>query len=133
MVDFARTLNIIFSLYMKYHRVLTGRLIKRFRQKKGLSQMALAELIGVSYQQVQKYESGRSSISIERLQDIARALDIPVTMFFPSEKEALSEEESPYCELTEEEKRLLEHFRRIKDRNTKKAILRIIEETSKEK
>lgn len=120
---------------MKEYRNLIGRLIKRFRFRKGLSQMGLAELIGVSYQQIQKYESGKSSISIERLFDIAEALDIPVTRFFPSEKEVLSEsvakvtvEESPYGELTEDEKRLLEFFRKIKDRNTKKAILKILEE-----
>lgn len=113
---------------MKTQRVFIGKLIKRFRQQKGLSQMGLAELIGVSYQQVQKYESGKSSISIERLLDIAEALDIPVSRFFPSERELLSEEESSYGELTEEEKRLLEFFRSIKDRNIRKAILRILEE-----
>ncbi len=112
---------------MKDHRNLIGRLIRRFRLQKGISQMGLAELIGVSYQQVQKYESGKSSISIERLLDIAEALDIPVSRFFPSEKELLYEEESPYGELTEEEKKLLELFRRIKDRNTKKALFRILE------
>lgn len=113
---------------MKDYRNLIGRLIKRFRLQKGISQMGLAELIGVSYQQVQKYESGKSSISIERLLDIAEALDIPVIRFLPSGKEVLSEEESPYSELTEEEKKLLELFRKIKDRNTRKAIFRILEE-----
>lgn len=113
---------------MKKERVLTGKLIKKFRQQKGLSQMALAELLGISYQQVQKYESGKSSITIERLLEIAEALDIPLSRFFPSEKELLSEEESPYGELTEEEKRLIELFRKIKDRNTRRAILKILEE-----
>ncbi len=113
---------------MKDRSNLIGRLIRRFRLQKGLSQMGLAELIGVSYQQVQKYESGKSSISIERLIDIAEALDMPVSKFFPSEKELLSEEESPYGELTGEEKRLLELFRKIEDRNTRKAVFRILEE-----
>lgn len=113
---------------MKGYKNIIGRLIKRFRLQKGISQMGLAEMIGVSYQQVQKYESGKSSISIERLLDIAEALDVPVTRFFPSEKEILSEEESFYGELTDEEKRLLQLFRRIKDRNTKKAVFKILEE-----
>lgn len=113
---------------MKTNMGLIGKLIKRFRQQKGLSQMGLTELIGVSYQQVQKYESGKSSISIERLIDIAEALDIPLSRFFPSEKEHLSEEESTYSELTEEEKRLIELFRNIKDRNTRKALFTILEE-----
>lgn len=48
----------------------------------GLSQTALAQNIGVSFQQVQKYESGRNRISSSRLSEIAAALDVPMTYFF---------------------------------------------------
>ncbi|MCX7792786.1 MAG: helix-turn-helix domain-containing protein [Thermodesulfovibrionales bacterium] len=122
-----RAVHIIFRLRVKNQRNLIGRLIKKYRQQKGLSQMALAEKIGVSYQQIQKYESGKNSITAERLIAISEALGIPVHKFFPSEKEVLSEEESPYGVLSEEEIKLIEHFRNIKDRNKRKAIFTILE------
>ena len=48
----------------------------------GLTQMELARAIGVTFQQVQKYESGTSRISAGRLSAIAQALQVPVTYFF---------------------------------------------------
>lgn len=44
--------------------------------------MALAEAIGVTFQQVQKYEKGTNRVGASRLQQIADALDAPVSYFF---------------------------------------------------
>jgi len=44
--------------------------------------MALAEALGITFQQVQKYENGTNRISASRLQDIARILAVPVSLFF---------------------------------------------------
>ena len=52
------------------------------RQALGLSQTALAERVGVSFQQIQKYETGANRVSASRLWDIADALDVPVSFFF---------------------------------------------------
>lgn len=52
-----------------------GAVIRRVRQRTGITQEALAERIGMSYQQVQKYETGVNRISVSRLFDIAEALD----------------------------------------------------------
>ncbi len=106
---------------------LIGQVIKRYRTMAGLSQMRLGEMIGVSYQQIQKYESGRSTMSLERLIEIADALKIPVTKFLPPRVEQVSEEEIPYSELSEEEKRLIELFRQIKSREMRKALFKILE------
>ncbi len=49
-----------------------------------MDQGELALFMGVSAQQLQKYETGRSRIGAGRLQHIAKKLDVPVTSFFES-------------------------------------------------
>ena len=48
----------------------------------GLSQQRLADCLGLSFQQVQKYEKGANRLSASRLHDLARLLDVPVSYFF---------------------------------------------------
>ncbi len=59
----------------------------------GLSQERLGERLGVTFQQVQKYEKGMNRIGASRLQQIAEILDVPPSFFFedapPVETEAL--------------------------------------------
>jgi transcriptional regulator with XRE-family HTH domain len=59
-----------------------GRLVRRRRQILGMTQYQLAEIVGVRFQQIQKYESGINKLSAARLWMIARALDVPVTYFY---------------------------------------------------
>jgi transcriptional regulator with XRE-family HTH domain len=47
-----------------------------------MSQEILAERLGVTFQQVQKYEKGLNRIAAGRLYDIAGALDLPIEAFF---------------------------------------------------
>jgi predicted transcriptional regulator len=56
-----------------------GRKIRALRLQRGLSQTSLAEGIGLTFQQVQKYEKGTNRVSAGRLQKIAEMLDTPVT------------------------------------------------------
>ena len=62
--------------------ILIGRRIRQFRKAKGLSQAQLARVLGISFQQVQKYESGQNRIGAGRLWAIATALEIPIATFF---------------------------------------------------
>jgi transcriptional regulator with XRE-family HTH domain len=48
----------------------------------GLSQEKLGEAIGLTFQQVQKYERGANRIGASRLYELSRVLDVPVTFFF---------------------------------------------------
>lgn len=57
--------------------VAVGARIRLRRQEIGMSQQALAEQLGVSFQQVQKYERGANRISASMLVRTARALDCP--------------------------------------------------------
>ena len=59
-----------------------GSRIAAVRAAQGLSQTALGQAIGVSFQQVQKYEKGRNRIGASRLQRIADQLKVPVETFF---------------------------------------------------
>lgn len=59
-----------------------GRQIRTARQAKGLNQGALGEILGISFQQVQKYESGENRISASRLWEIAKGLDTPISALF---------------------------------------------------
>ena len=59
-----------------------GRKIRALRLERGLSQSNLADGIGLTFQQVQKYEKGTNRVSAGRLQRIAEMLKIPVTFFY---------------------------------------------------
>lgn len=62
--------------------VKLGGRVRARRIEIGMSQESLADHLGVTFQQVQKYEKGANRISASRLFDIAKALDIPVCDFF---------------------------------------------------
>ena len=59
-----------------------GRRVKLRRTLLRISQEQLAGDIGVTFQQVQKYESGHNRVSASRLYDISRVLDCPISYFF---------------------------------------------------
>ena len=59
-----------------------GRLIRARRLLAGLSQTELANSIGVTFQQLQKYEKGGNRVAPGRLYRIAEKLNAPVTFFF---------------------------------------------------
>lgn len=62
--------------------VRIGQRIRSRRLQIGMSQERLADLLGVTFQQVQKYEKGINRVAATRLFDIAAALDMPVVEFF---------------------------------------------------
>lgn len=59
-----------------------GKRIKLRRSILGLSQKDLAETVGVSFQQIQKYEQGKNRVSASRLYDISQRLQVDVSFFF---------------------------------------------------
>lgn len=96
-----------------------GRRIRSFRHGAGLSQEALAELVGVSFQQVQKYESGHTTLNILKLQQVADALKVQVSDFFEFAP-------SKCVRLTGEEDQLLHAFRKVKNAGLKSCILKLV-------
>lgn len=64
-----------------------GSRVRARRKLLRLSQVGLAERIGVTFQQIQKYEKGINRIGASRLQTIAETLGVPVQFFFENESE----------------------------------------------
>lgn len=58
-----------------------GQRVRTRRLEIGMSQERLAELLGLTFQQVQKYEKGVNRIAVSRLIDIADALELPAAAF----------------------------------------------------
>ena len=109
-----------------------GRRVRTQRLTKGLSQTELGEKIGVTFQQVQKYEKGTNRIGAGRLSRIAEVLEVPVTYFFPSEDEpafpASDQESSPFALLsTSGAIQLVRAYSRIQGGNARAALVQIAE------
>ncbi|MBB5765381.1 helix-turn-helix domain-containing protein [Methylorubrum thiocyanatum] len=61
---------------------IVGLRITTLRKARGLSQTALGTAVGVTFQQVQKYEKGLNRVGAGRLSEIAQLLEVPVSAFF---------------------------------------------------
>ncbi len=67
--------------------VAIGARLRLERTSRGMSQEKLAEAIGVTFQQIHKYENGTNRIAVSTLWKIADALSVPWVDFMPSEQE----------------------------------------------
>jgi transcriptional regulator with XRE-family HTH domain len=119
--------------------VEVGHRIRIERLARGLSQTALANQLGVTFQQVQKYEKGVNRVGAGRLTKIAEVLGVPVGTFF-SGKEVLESEQakgganepSPLKLLTVSGAfRLLRAYAEIEDGELRRAIVDLVEQVSR--
>lgn len=103
-----------------------GRRIAARRAALGLSQTALARELGISFQQVQKYETGANRVSASRLHQAATALGCSVADFFPPGPGLQGEVDLVHPVLTSAEGRgLAEAFARIADAGARRALTRV--------
>ncbi len=118
--------------------VEVGHRIRIERLSRGLSQTALANQLGVTFQQVQKYEKGVNRVGAGRLTKIAEVLGVSVSTFF-SGKEVLQGEQareggddtSPLKLLTVSGAfRLLRAYADIEDGNLRRSIVDLVEQIS---
>jgi transcriptional regulator with XRE-family HTH domain len=104
-----------------------------------LTQMQVADALGLTYQQVQKYEKGTNRISASRLQRLSHILHVPVSFFFegaprdihlPELIEGGSAMPSDVvdCLATPDGIALAKAFARIPDRKIRHAIVALVEE-----
>ena len=114
-----------------------GHRIRIERLARGLSQTALANQLGVTFQQVQKYEKGVNRVGAGRLTKIAEVLGIEVGTFFggkdilDAEEKKVSGEASPLKLLTVSGAfRLLRAYGDIEDSNLRRAIVDLVEQIS---
>lgn len=62
--------------------VHVGKRIRHRRWMVGMTQQQLGEVVGIKFQQIQKYETGMNRVSASRLWDIATALEVSISFFF---------------------------------------------------
>lgn len=101
-----------------------GQRVRARRMMVGLSQEKLGEHLGLTFQQIQKYEKGVNRISASRLHQIAAALDTPIQFFFCDEGE-LSHDEATALQILQDRKAaaLLKAFSQIESLAVRQALL----------
>lgn len=108
-----------------------GSRIAALRVAQGLSQSALGMALGVSFQQVQKYEKGRNRIGAGRLQAIADVLKVPVDTFFARQPGSTGSAAEGAIFLEDPQvMELVTAFARIADGATRAGVLAIVKATA---
>ena len=103
-----------------------GEKIRRLRLTKGLSQKDLAGYVGVTYQQIQNYEKGKSKIPVDRLIRIAEALEVSLDYF-------LKEFDNNQDKVPESELALLQtYYKNISSEKIRKQILSLLHTLAEE-
>ena len=103
-----------------------GACVRAARVKAGLSQSKLAAELGITFQQLQKYEKGKNRIAVSTLLLIADALSLTVQSFFDSvERQATNAADWPDL-LTKENIRLIRAFSNIGDAEVRRRIMGLI-------
>ncbi|WP_317994075.1 helix-turn-helix domain-containing protein [Bartonella gliris] len=106
--------------------ISVGKKIRLKRKMMGMSQKQLGHHLGVTFQQIQKYEKGLNRVGAGRLQEIADILDVPISFFYA---DLATKENAPYSGdegiASKEEYVLLKNFRVLKPKK-QKAILWLI-------
>ncbi|WP_375628911.1 MULTISPECIES: helix-turn-helix domain-containing protein [unclassified Bartonella] len=114
-----------------FNDILIGKRIRHRRISMGLSQKELGSHLGVSFQQIQKYEKGSNRVSAGCLLEIAKKLAVPITFFYtdifaeediPTKETLLQRDQYTY---SEKEHALLKNFRELKAKK-QKAVLWLI-------
>ncbi|MGA8612710.1 MAG: helix-turn-helix transcriptional regulator [Xanthobacteraceae bacterium] len=110
--------------------ISVGKRVRAYRISLGMSQSALAEKVGVTFQQIQKYENGINRMAAGRLKRVAAVLGLPIAALLGENKsggngntddlltEILSQ---PYAT------RLLRAFRAIKPAKERRALVKLAE------
>src|ERR1700747_872955 len=109
-----------------------GRRIRAQRLVRGLSQTDLGRSLGITFQQVQKYEKGANRVGAGRLTQIARGLNVPVNTFFEGrdniEKVAAQGVDSPLSLITHPHAfRLLQAYSTLTDGELRRSIVELVE------
>jgi transcriptional regulator with XRE-family HTH domain len=120
-----------------------GSRVRMRRLMLGMSQSNLADALGLTFQQVQKYEKGSNRISASRLQHISQILQVPVAFFFEgapwdSTQSAPVKADAPFASYvsdflaTSDGLSLVKAFMCIEGPKLRRAIVQLVEEIAPE-
>jgi transcriptional regulator with XRE-family HTH domain len=114
-----------------------GSRVRLRRMMLAISQEKLAKALGLSFQQVQKYEKGANRIGASRLEQISRFLQVPVAFFFEGASDtsavATSEEDTRSLALMNEFAsspdglRLIQSFTQVEDADVRRRIVDLVQ------
>jgi transcriptional regulator with XRE-family HTH domain len=116
-----------------------GARVRLRRMTLGISQERLGQALGLTFQQVQKYEKGTNRIGASRLHHIAQILQVPETFLFEgaprsghptSDRDAHSPAYISEFTSSPDGQALIKAFARIKDRNVRRSIVALIDQLS---
>jgi transcriptional regulator with XRE-family HTH domain len=104
-----------------------GRRVRACRLQRGMSRTMLGDIIGVTFQQIQKYEDGVNSISAGRLQRISKALEVPISFFLVGFEPRDSDRGKSIVDLvqTSGSVKLLRAFNEIKDPKARELVIQM--------
>jgi transcriptional regulator with XRE-family HTH domain len=123
---------------MAYHPidVQVGARVRQCRALLGMSQAVMAKAVGLTFQQIQKYEHGDNRISASRLYEFARVLDVPVSYFFEAMPSAATRRNSKHVAppksrsrdplVKRESLELVRAFYKIGNTNVRRAIVNAV-------
>ena len=89
-----------------------GQRLKQQRTLQGISQESLAKQLGITFQQIQKYEHGTNRISASKLYELSQILKTPIQFFFENYQKTSQLTEKP-TELTTKELTFIKNFRQL--------------------
>ena len=98
---------------------IVGEKIRASRKLANITQSQLADELGISFQQVQKYESGKNRLSASKLHAISLIVGVPIAAFFPDSDSSnlitnLEEQVSKLKELADSLSTGLENFQHVR-------------------
>jgi transcriptional regulator with XRE-family HTH domain len=114
-----------------------GNRVRMRRLMLDMSQTALGDALGITFQQIQKYEKGTNRISASRLQEISNILQVPISFFFEGLPNAQSKpriSQDPFQAnlsqflATSDGLSLIKAYTQIKSRAVRRAIVDLVEQ-----
>lgn len=114
-----------------------GERVRMARKIRGLSQTALGDALGLTFQQIQKYEKGINRVSASRLFEMSEALGVEISYFFEGQPDRdtirTRNTADASLPLTGDETRLLTALRSSNDPTLRKTLLGLVEAVKVEK
>ena len=109
--------------------VLVGARIRLLRKRRKMSQQELGKALGVTFQQVQKYENGKNRVGASRLQMVATALNVPISELFDgaSATSSTSSKATKSLAFDPQALRLAEAFAKISDKDLRSSLVDLAE------
>jgi transcriptional regulator with XRE-family HTH domain len=108
--------------------VLVGARIRVLRKRRKMSQSELGKALGVTFQQIQKYENGKNRVGAGRLHLIATALDAPISEFFAGASETTrSSFAAKSVAFDPQAFRIAEAFIKISDKPLRASLVDLVE------